>query len=56
MKTNMRRSLRRLVLLIVAIGAVAPLAGCTGHVGVGVSVGVPIGAYPGYVGFGPRWY
>ena len=54
-RNAMRRAIR--------IGAVAALlvsmlsiAGCSGNVGVGVSVGVPVGNY-GYMSVGTtRWY
>jgi predicted small secreted protein len=51
MKTSTRRFL---ILLLVAI--CLQLAGCSGNVGVGLSVGVPIGDH-GYVSVGGgRWY
>jgi hypothetical protein len=54
---------RRLMRRAIRIGAVAALmvsmlsiAGCSGNVGVGVSVGVPVGNY-GYMSVGTtRWY
>ena len=54
---------RNIVRRAIRIGAVAALvvsmlsiAGCSGNVGVGVSVGVPVGNY-GYMSIGTsRWY
>lgn len=49
---NIRRRAAGAALLIVMLS----LAGCEGNVGVGVSVGVPVGNY-GYVSVGSsRWY
>lgn len=49
---NLRRRAAAAALLIVMLS----LAGCEGNVGVGVSVGVPVGNY-GYVSVGSsRWY
>jgi len=51
----MRRTYRKLLLLAV-LATSALLAGCSGNVGVGLSVGVPIGNH-GYMSVGgSRWY
>lgn len=51
----MRRTYRKLLLLSV-LAASTLLAGCSGNVGVGLSVGVPIGSH-GYMSVGgSRWY
>jgi hypothetical protein len=51
----MRRVLRAAAVLALVISTLS-LAGCSGNVGVGVSVGVPIGNH-GYMSVGTsRWY
>jgi predicted small secreted protein len=46
---------RRVLILILAL-ACLQLGGCSGNVGVGVSVGVPVGNH-GYISVGGhRWY
>ncbi|HSC09167.1 MAG TPA: hypothetical protein VLD59_20255 [Steroidobacteraceae bacterium] len=51
----MRRVLRTAAVLALVISTLS-LAGCSGNVGVGVSVGVPIGNH-GYMSVGTsRWY
>jgi hypothetical protein len=51
----MRRVLRAAAVLAIVISTLS-LAGCSGNVGVGVSVGVPIGNH-GYMSVGTsRWY
>ena len=63
-RMTMRRAVREMTTRKAArIGAVVALmvtmlaiAGCSGNVGVGVSVGVPVGNY-GYMSVGTtRWY
>jgi len=47
--------LRRLLITLLALACLS-LAGCSGNVGVGLSVGVPIGDH-GYMSIGGnRWY
>ena len=51
----MRRTIRAMSVLAL-LAAMLSLAGCSGNVGVGVSVGVPVGNY-GYMSIGTsRWY
>ena len=51
----MRRLLRAAAVLSLVMSTLS-LAGCSGNVGVGVSVGVPIGNH-GYMSVGTsRWY
>lgn len=51
----MRRTFRRIMLVGVVLGSTLA-AGCTGNVGVGVNVGVPIGNH-GYMSVGTsRWW
>jgi hypothetical protein len=51
----MRRALRAAAVLALVISTLS-LAGCSGNVGVGLSVGVPIGNH-GYMSVGTsRWY
>lgn len=46
---------RRIAIALLA-GACLALAGCSGNVGVGMSVGVPVGDH-GYISLGGgRWY
>ena len=45
--------LTKTVLLIAVLLSCIPLIGCSGNVGVGVSVGVPVGNH-GYVSVGTR--
>jgi hypothetical protein len=53
---NMKRKLLRAASLSLLLIATLSLSGCTGNVGVGVSVGVPIGNH-GYMSVGgSRWY
>jgi len=48
--------LRRTIALVVLLMTTLSLAGCDGNVGVGVSVGVPVGSH-GYMRVGgTRWY
>jgi len=48
--------IRRLTALAALLMATLSLSGCSGNVGVGVSVGVPIGNH-GYMSVGSsRWY
>jgi hypothetical protein len=50
-----RRVLRAMAVLALVMSTLS-LAGCSGNVGVGVSVGVPIGNH-GYMSVGTsRWY
>jgi hypothetical protein len=52
---RMRRC-RRAVALSLLLMATLSLGGCSGNVGVGVSVGVPVGSH-GYMRVGgSRWY
>lgn len=52
---NRNRVMRRLVFFALVVTSLA-LAGCSGNVGVGMSVGVPIGDH-GYMSIGGnRWY
>jgi predicted small secreted protein len=52
--TMKNRTKRALILLLAAI--CLQLAGCSGNVGVGLSVGIPVGDH-GYVSVGGgRWY
>ena len=54
-RTGMRRTIRIGGLLALLVSMLS-LAGCSGNVGVGVSVGVPVGNY-GYMSIGTsRWY
>ena len=54
-RTVMRGTIRTISLLALLISMLS-LAGCSGNVGVGVSVGVPVGNY-GYMSIGTsRWY
>jgi hypothetical protein len=51
----MRRTIRTIGVLAL-LASMLSLAGCSGNVGVGVSVGVPVGNY-GYMSIGTsRWY
>ena len=51
----MRRTIRTISLVALLVSMLS-LAGCSGNVGVGVSVGVPVGNY-GYMSIGTsRWY
>ena len=51
----MRRTIRVTGVFALIVSMLA-LAGCSGNVGVGVSVGVPVGNY-GYMSIGTsRWY
>ena len=51
----MRRTIRIVGVLALLVSMLS-LAGCSGDVGVGVSVGVPVGNY-GYMSVGTsRWY
>ena len=51
----MRRTIRIAAVLGLLVSMLS-LAGCSGDVGVGVSVGVPVGNY-GYMSISPsRWY
>jgi hypothetical protein len=55
MKRNTNPWIRRLAIALLAL-ACTSLAGCSGNVGVGLSVGVPIGDH-GYMSVGgSRWY
>ena len=50
-----RRTVKRMALAALVIVTLA-LAGCSGNVGVGMSVGVPVGNH-GYISVGGgRWY
>jgi len=54
-KAKMRTWTRRAVILILAAVSLQ-IAGCSGNVGVGLSVGVPIGDH-GYISVGgTRWH
>ena len=54
-RTVMRRTIRIAAVLGLLVSMLS-LAGCSGDVGVGVSVGVPVGNY-GYMSISPsRWY
>jgi len=47
--------LKRILLLILVLALMLPLAGCKGNVGVGLSVGIPVGDH-GYISVGgSRW-
>ena len=50
----MRRPTRIIALIAVLLTSLS-LAGCNGNVGVGVSVGVPVGNH-GYVSVGRHWH
>ena len=50
----MRRAIRFVGLIFVLLSSLS-LAGCQGNVGVGVSVGVPVGNH-GYVSVGRHWH
>jgi len=51
---GMNSRLRRVLVALLALACLS-LAGCSGNVGVGLSVGVPVGDY-GYVSVGGgRW-
>jgi hypothetical protein len=51
----MRRAIRFAGVLALLVSMLA-IAGCSGNVGVGISVGVPVGNY-GYMSVGTsRWY
>lgn len=55
MKTTLSPLARRLLVALLALACLS-LAGCSGNVGVGLSVGVPIGNH-GYMSVGgSRWY
>jgi predicted small secreted protein len=55
MKRNTNTWVRRLAVVLLVLAS-ASLAGCSGNVGVGLSVGVPIGDH-GYMSIGGnRWY
>ena len=52
----MKRRVTRLVAVIAVLLTTLSLAGCDGNVGVGVSVGVPVGSH-GRMSVGTsRWY
>jgi hypothetical protein len=52
----MRRVITRSLGLLLLLCATLSLSGCSGNVGVGLSVGVPIGNH-GYMSVGTsRWY
>lgn len=52
----MRRVIRSLAIVLIVLAATLSLGACSGNVGVGVSVGVPIGSH-GYMSVGTsRWY
>jgi hypothetical protein len=54
-RTRMRRAIRFAGVLALLVSMLA-IAGCSGNVGVGISVGVPVGNY-GYMSVGTsRWY
>jgi len=48
--------LRRTIALVVLLMTTLSLAGCDGNVGVGVSVGVPVGSHGHMRVGGTRWY
>jgi hypothetical protein len=51
----MRKTIRVVAAVALAVSMLS-IAGCSGNVGVGVSVGVPVGNY-GYMSIGTsRWY
>jgi hypothetical protein len=51
----MRRLIRTMALLALVVSTLS-LSGCSGNVGVGLSVGVPVGNH-GYMSVGTsRWY
>jgi hypothetical protein len=51
----MRRLVRMIGVLLVVLSTLS-LSGCSGNVGVGLSVGVPVGSH-GYMSVGTsRWY
>ena len=53
--TEMRRAIRFAAVAALLVSMLA-IAGCSGNVGVGISVGVPVGNY-GYMSVGTtRWY
>lgn len=56
---NGRKAVRRIIRIggvVALIVSMLSIAGCSGNVGVGVSVGVPVGNY-GYMSVGTtRWY
>lgn len=55
MNRSMNPWVRRMLVAVLAL-ACTSLAGCSGNVGVGLSVGVPIGNH-GYMSVGgSRWY
>ena len=50
------RIIRRVAVILLVVGLPLALTGCSGNVGVGVNVGVPIGSH-GYMSVGTsRWY
>ena len=50
------KKIKRTIGLVVLLLTTLSLAGCSGNVGVGLSVGVPVGNH-GYVSVGSsRWY
>ena len=52
---TMRRLMRTLAVLALVVSTLS-LSGCSGNVGVGLSVGVPVGNH-GYMSVGTsRWY
>ena len=54
-RTVMRRGIR-FAAIAALIASMLAIAGCSGNVGVGISVGVPVGNY-GYMSVGTtRWY
>jgi hypothetical protein len=54
-RTEMRRGIRIAGVVALLVSMLA-IAGCSGNVGVGISVGVPVGNY-GYMSIGTsRWY
>ena len=48
--------LRRTIALVVLLMTTLSLAGCDGNIGVGVSVGVPVGSHGHMRVGGTRWY
>ncbi len=55
MVNGMKSGIKTLTLLLLVLACLA-LTGCSGNVGVGMSVGVPIGDH-GYMSIGGnRWY
>ena len=55
-RTAVIRRTIRIAGVVTLVVSMLSLAGCSGNVGVGVSVGVPVGNY-GYMSIGTsRWY